>query len=184
MTCLSILSPASLRVLLRSNEAGQEMQIHFKLKKVEQVLVLGLLLSVPGHTSSPEKPGGALACRLPLCTSVELALWPGVGEFQAPRFINSTSPSLSRNSHFVLFSSCCSHCHHLSLCSQLQPILGCVLLEFESLRILPLIFPHSCPPCGTCLISPKATQFRLFCAQKHLVASMMVTQKKPKLHPI
>lgn len=42
MTCPSILSCASLRVLLRSSETGQEWNLLFGLKMMEQLLVLGL----------------------------------------------------------------------------------------------------------------------------------------------
>lgn len=129
------------------------MQIYFKVKKIEQVLVLGLLQSVPGHTSSPEKPGGALACRLPLFISVELTLWSSVEEFQAPRFINSISTSLSRNSHFVLFSSFCSHCYHLSLCSQLQPNRAVSCQNSHHLEHCLSSLHTAVTLCGTCLIS-------------------------------
>ena len=74
---------------LRSNEAGLKGWERFELDKIEHLWLLGLLQSAPGHTASPEVPSGAWACRVSLCTSFELALWPGVGEFLAPGFMNS-----------------------------------------------------------------------------------------------
>lgn len=94
---------------------------------MEWLLVLGPFQCLRPY--SPEKPHGALACRLFLCTLVELALWPGVGEFLAPRFINSyITVNHVDILHFVLFSLFSSRCYYLGLDPQSQPALG--LLEF------------------------------------------------------
>ena len=68
---------------LRSSEAGLKRWERFELDKIEHLWLLSLLQSAPGCTASPEVPSGAWACRVSLCTSFELALWPGVGGFLA-----------------------------------------------------------------------------------------------------
>ena len=95
---------------LRSNEAGLKGWERFELDKIEHLWLLGLLQSAPGHTASPEVPSGAWACRVSLCTSFELALWPGVGEFLAPGFMNSNiTISSIQFSCSVASTSLCSH---------------------------------------------------------------------------
>ena len=74
---------------LWSSEAGLKRWEHFEPDKIEHHWLLSLLQSALGHTASPELPSGAWARRLSLCTSFEFSLWPGVGGFLAPGFINS-----------------------------------------------------------------------------------------------
>ena len=91
---------------LRSSEAGLKKWQRFELDKIEHLWLLSLLQSAPGHMASPEMPSGAWACRVSLCTSFELALWPGVGGFLAPGFMNSNiTISSVQFSHSVVSDS-------------------------------------------------------------------------------
>ena len=95
---------------LRSSEAGLKRWERFELDKIEHLWLLSLLQSAPGCTASPEVPSGAWACRVSLCTSFELALWPGVGGFLAPGFMNfNITISSVQFSHSVMSDSLWLH---------------------------------------------------------------------------